>query len=182
MMGLNKLTIYDLTQPTEMHKDYNLWHILRNGDGLANVQNQHECIKIVKELQRQANEVHALRAEVEWLRTQLNDCHNYEKCVRDASFEYARKVLPSHVLDTHFGVEPDVDDVCSMLAAEVERLREERRWRTFPANLPDANGRYVCMWADGDMYIQRWHGSKWLGAFDHDITHWMPLPEPPMEE
>jgi len=65
------------------------------------------------------------------------------------------------------------------LRAEVERLREERRWRTFPANLPDANGRYVCMWADGDMYIQRWHGSKWLGAFDHDITHWQPLPAPP---
>jgi len=68
------------------------------------------------------------------------------------------------------------------LRAEVERLREERRWRTFPANLPDANGRYVCMWADGDMYIQRWHGSKWLGAFDHDITHWQPLPAPPEKE
>ena len=70
-MGPNKLTIYDLTQPTEMHKDYNWWHILRNGDGLANVQNQHECIKIVKELQRQANEVHALRAEVERLRAEV---------------------------------------------------------------------------------------------------------------
>lgn len=73
-------------------------------------------------------------------------------------------------------------DVEAAWRAEAERLREERRWRTFPANLPDANGRYVCMWADGDMYIQRWNGSKWLGAFDHEITHWMPLPEPPMEE
>ena len=73
-------------------------------------------------------------------------------------------------------------DENAALRAEVERLREERRWRTFPANLPDANGRYVCMWADGDVYIQRWEGSKWLGAFDHEITHWMPLPAPPAKE
>ena len=65
------------------------------------------------------------------------------------------------------------------LSAEVERLREERRWRAFPANVPDANGRYVCMWADGDIYIQRWETGKWLGAFDHEITHWQPLPAPP---
>lgn len=67
-MDPNKLTIYGLTQPTEMHKDYGWWHIQRNGDGLADVQNQHEALKIVEELQRQADEVHALRAEVERLR------------------------------------------------------------------------------------------------------------------
>ena len=70
-------------------------------------------------------------------------------------------------------------DEIQQLRAEVERLRGERRWRTFPANLPDANGRYVCMWADGDVYVQTWEGSRWLGALYHEITHWQPLPAPP---
>ena len=64
----NMLTKYALTQPSKIHKEYGWWRIKRDGCGLADVQNQHEGIKIVEELQRRADEVYALRAEIERLR------------------------------------------------------------------------------------------------------------------
>ena len=57
-----------------------------------------------------------LAAEVERLEDRFD-------AVRDAAHAEAKRVFPDTVIESHFGGELHADDLCSMLAAEVERLR-----------------------------------------------------------
>ena len=68
------------------------------------------------------------------------------------------------------------------LRAEVERLREERRWRDARTEPPNAPGMYVCLWSGGDMSTEYFHRDTWLGVADYAIAYWTPLPAVPAEE
>lgn len=65
------------------------------------------------------------------------------------------------------------------------------RWVSVEDRLPEERGRYLCWFgknvfcvgADIATYLPEWHG---FGRLETDtvlqnITHWMPLPEPPEE-
>lgn len=70
------------------------------------------------------------------------------------------------------------------LAAEVERLRDEREWR--PIETAPKNGTEVLLWCERRQghFIGVWDSSsdRWK-SFGNTIyaTHWMPMPEPPDE-
>lgn len=75
-------------------------------------------------------------------------------------------------------------------AFEVEH--DEHRWIPVSERLPEKSGPYLCCWkasADDKLYIARvlaWRADTgWMNSFDEqvgNVTHFMPLPEPPEEE
>ena len=86
-----------------------------------------------------------------------------------------------------FGVDiagPETPDRCEEAAAEIKRLREERRWIPVEEKLPGDNVA-VLAWGPlcgGAETVWREHGQWWLsfvGTYipDSTYTHWMPLPE-----
>ncbi len=79
-----------------------------------------------------------LSAEVERLQERFD-------AVRDAAHAEAKRVFPATVIESHIGGELHADDLCSMLASEVERLREENAfWRGHLSVLsPKMDGQHV---------------------------------------
>jgi hypothetical protein len=79
-------------------------------------------------------------------------------------------------------VAPEAGDSASLLhrvvmaaADEIEHLRSERRWVPVDERLPDQEQRVLVV-LNGEAK------SAWYyppGKFQPEITHWMPLPEPP---
>ena len=77
-------------------------------------------------------------------------------------------------------------------AAEVARLREERRWIPVGERLPPVQGEDVLVaqgpWDDGSysLDIGWWNGTQWMfygGARDTPpVAFWQTLPQPPSEE
>lgn len=72
------------------------------------------------------------------------------------------------------------------LQNELRKTREAQRWIPVTERLPKHMGRYICnvrSFAFPGTFYQKEvvfdHG-EWMGL--NDITHWMPLPEPPKEE
>lgn len=68
----------------------------------------------------------------------------------------------------------------NQLQAEVERLK----LISVKDRLPTEAGKYLCMVldSDGHYYSLEWYlGGEW-GSFYCEVTHWMPLPEPPAGE
>ena len=93
-------------------------------------------------------------------------------------------------------------DMVELAAAEIERLREERRWISVEERLPELNeanrfrvsclvsckGGAVCeMDYEINTYAKREQNKrprwKWHGMMSmQDVTHWMALPAPQEEE
>jgi hypothetical protein len=89
---------------------------------------------------------------------------------------------------------PSADSSASLLhycvnhaADEIERLRDERRWIPVEERLPGPNepvliytevlGRHVAsVDEEGEWFCD--YGGEWLFP---NVTHWMPLPEPPAQ-
>ena len=105
-------------------------------------------------------ELLSLRAEVERLRTELR-----EHC------ELAKSSNQEHA------------DIEAAWRAEVERLREERRWIPVEERLP-ATGRHLA--TDGyRVWTAFWLDCRWtdpMSSGDPQPTHWQPLPAPPEKE
>lgn len=56
-------------------------------------------------------------------------------------------------------------------------------WISVKDRLPESAGWYLVFYNGSNMQVAFFKGKKW--PFDnhyHKITHWMPLPEPPMEK
>lgn len=65
-------------------------------------------------------------------------------------------------------------------AAELERIREARRWIPVEERLPETRDPVLTLWVSGMQSVKQYdaqHGWN-TGA---QVTHWMPLPEPPKE-
>ena len=62
------------------------------------------------------------------------------------------------------------------------------KWISVEDRLPEREGRYLCVkriGKSGAVYVQLMNGDSYGFSMDHfytdDVTHWMPLPEPPKE-
>ncbi len=66
------------------------------------------------------------------------------------------------------------------LRAEVERLKEARRWIPVEERLPETRDPVLTLWVSGMQSVKQYDEQHcWnTGA---QVTHWMPLPEPPKE-
>ena len=67
---------------------------------------------------------------------------------------------------------------------------EQQRWIPVNERLPEGHGKYLCVLKSGAfrgcyyqmiMYHDQ-HGFRDGCVYYDDVTHWMPLPEPPKEE
>lgn len=88
-----------------------------------------------------------------------------------------------------------VDEVVQNYPAaldEIERLREAQRWIPVSERLPKIGERVIVYLANGwtgiacwfQMYTRKNGDPLWRndsGAETHNVTHWMPLPEPQQE-
>ena len=69
-------------------------------------------------------------------------------------------------------------DACLMAVAAL-REQEERRWIPVAERLPDV-GIEVLIYSEDDGVCVDYYGGDSFGYYD--VTHWMPLPEPPKGE
>lgn len=68
--------------------------------------------------------------------------------------------------------------------------RDAVKWIPASERLPEKEGRYLCVvrigHKSGAVYVQIMNGDKYGFSLEHiyndDVTHWMPLPEPPKED
>jgi hypothetical protein len=71
-------------------------------------------------------------------------------------------------------------------AKRLKELDEKQKWIPVTERLPDEDTR-VLVWLRVKIYdhthmdTDRLHRSRWV-RWGEDVTHWMPLPEPPKEE
>ena len=70
-----------------------------------------------------------------------------------------------------------VSDAC-VLAVEAIREQEQLRWIPVTERLPDI-GIEVLIYSEDDGICMDYYGGDSFGYYD--VTHWMPLPEPPKE-
>lgn len=67
-------------------------------------------------------------------------------------------------------------------------VADGQAWIPVTERLPDRVGRYLCVkrvGKSGAVYVQIMNGDSYGFSMEHiytdDVTHWMPLPEPPKE-
>ena len=70
-----------------------------------------------------------------------------------------------------------VDEAC-ILAVAALREQEQRRWIPVTERLPEI-GIVVLVYSEDDGICADYYGGDSFGYYD--VTHWMPLPEPPKE-
>ena len=94
------------------------------------------------------------------------------------------------------GADPLSRDMLREAAAEIERLREERRWISVEEGVPEVGVDVLAMSGEGvfqanvrpygdslrwEPLILDYHGCGCCGGSNPRVTHWMPLPAPPEE-
>ena len=58
-----------------------------------------------------------------------------------------------------------------------------QEWISVDDRLPEQGEEAICIAADGDMMIGKYTEWGWMfPCYFEDLTHWMPLPEPPKGE
>ena len=82
----------------------------------------------------------------------------------------------------------------NVMQAAIDALQEDRRWIPVTERLPDRQGEYICRCCiDGNEWypfhmVLRYYLVDKKPHFRHEcehglqVTHWMPLPEPPKED
>lgn len=82
-------------------------------------------------------------------------------------------------------------DVCRDALAYIQQLEVQvPKWISVEDRLPEKIATGCLVYADGWTQVADWthdkYGNDWWfyvdGEYDPEITHWMPLPEPPKED
>ena len=100
----------------------------------------------------------ALRAEIERLKNVVLDYQN--RCNPYVSLATQR----------------DADQ----LRAEVERLKEAQGWIPVEERLPETRDPVLTLWVSGMQSVKQ-YGAQHGWNTGAQVTHWMPLPQPPKE-
>ena len=88
-------------------------------------------------------------------------------------------------------LKPFLKDTAFALFETKEEENEEPRWISVKDRLPDDIGYYLVVYRDKyngissialDNYVKCGAGEWWASEFTRNITHWMPIPQPPKGE
>ena len=100
------------------------------------------------------------------------------------------KLVEQAISHFWYGVSHDIfsEPVKTYAKLAIEALEKEngvtvQEWISVKDRLPEQGEEAICIAADGDMMIGKYTEWGWMfPCYFEDLTHWMPLPEPPKGE
>ena len=100
------------------------------------------------------------------------------------------KLVEQAISHFWYGVSHDIfsEPVKTYAKLAIEALKKEngvtvQEWISVNDRLPEQGEEAICIAADGDMMIGKYTEWGWMfPCYFEDLTHWMPLPEPPKGE
>lgn len=101
--------------------------------------------------------------------------------LRETSMDFGELDHVSAILIEAADAIENLDEICQLKA---EDLRNTSKWIPVSKRLPEKEDEAVIVWEKQGFALIDWrHDNKWA-ILDNNYgiaTHWMPLPEPPME-
>ena len=100
------------------------------------------------------------------------------------------KLVEQAISHFWYGVSHDIfsEPVTTYAKLAIEALEKEngvtvQEWISVKDRLPEQGEEAICIAADGDMMIGKYTEWGWMfPCYFEDLTHWMPLPQPPKGE
>ena len=100
------------------------------------------------------------------------------------------KLVEQAISHFWYGVSHDIfsEPVTTYAKLAIEALEKEngvtvQEWISVKDRLPEQGEEAICIAADGDMMIGKYTEWGWMfPCYFEEITHWMPIPEPPKGE
>ena len=99
------------------------------------------------------------------------------------------KLVEQAISHFEYGVSHDIfsEPVTTYAKLAIEALKKEngvmQEWISVDDRLPEQGEEAICIAADGDMMIGKYTEWGWLfPCYFEDLTHWMPIPQPPKGE
>ena len=100
------------------------------------------------------------------------------------------KLVEQAISHFWYGVSHDIfsEPVTTYAKLAIEALKKEngvtvQEWISVKDRLPEQGEEAICIAADGDMMIGKYTEWGWMfPCYFEDLTHWMPLPQPPKGE
>ena len=99
------------------------------------------------------------------------------------------KLVEQAISHFWYGVSHDIfsEPVTTYAKLAIEALKKENgvtvQWISVNDRLPEQGEEAICIAADGDMMIGKYTEWGWMfPCYFEDLTHWMPLPQPPKGE
>lgn len=74
---------------------------------------------------------------------------------------------------------PELCDALEKAEAEIARLREAQRWIPVTGRLPERHQTVLAHYESGKITTDFYGNRGWTFLNYGEVTHWMPLPEPP---
>ena len=100
--------------------------------------------------------------------------------VREKLVELLKSVLPNFRNNMAYWGEKPIYEFADCLLANGVTVQE---WISVDDRLPEQGEKAICIDADGDMMIGKYTEWGWMfPCYFEELTHWMPIPEPPKGE
>ena len=99
------------------------------------------------------------------------------------------KLVEQAISHFWYGVSHDIfsEPVKTYAKLAIEALEKEngvtvQEWISVKDRLPEQGEEAICIAADGDMMIGKYTEWGWMfPCYFEELTHWMPIPQPPKE-